>query len=126
MWAALAVLILVLVMMFYPYNPYEIKASRVLTPEVKSGEHLLIEVDYCKYTSKTATVTRNLVDGYIYNITPFQSNLPKGCGTRSISIYITRNLPPGTYYLETLVEYDMNPLNKVIIESVTDYFKIVE
>lgn len=113
-------------LLLYPFNPIDIKnPRRVINPEVKQGELLFFETEYCKYTSVPAEVSRQFVDGVIYYTEPYTSDVPIGCHTIAPSIQIPENLPPGEYSLRITTSYKVNPLRTIMRTGETENFLVL-
>ena len=131
--ALISFIILVVIWLIYmvwwlfPYKTLEVgQPYQVISDEVKQGGLLQYEIDYCKYTNKVATVRRQFVDGIIYAIPEVSANLPKGCDTEINSVKIPEELPVGTYTLEIVVEYQVNPIRVITHNLKTTPFKVVK
>lgn len=111
----------------YPYEKvYNVKEPfRVLTPKVKVGDELQVEVSYCKKDDTPVTITEKFVDGVVYNRESFVAKNPEGCRTIVVSSPIP-NLPAGTYYRKSIWEYEVNPIRKIYYEFDSETFEIIE
>ena len=122
--------LLVLVFLFwwiYPYNLVNAKQPfEIITPIVKQGEVLLYKMDYCKKTDLVPTVNRQFVDGLIYTLPVGSSVLVKGCRVITNSIAVHKNLPPGTYYIQSTAQYQVNPIRTILYEYRTDKFEVTK
>lgn len=122
--------IIFLIFMFWWVAPY--KTLEVTQPykivngkELKRGDILIYEIEYCKYTNAQSTVRRQFVDGIIYATPEITANLKKGCGITANSITIPSNLPPGVYYLTIEVYYKVNPIRIITHELKTETFEVI-
>jgi hypothetical protein len=115
--------------MIYPYktvvflnHPFEISPETLV---VKAGQNITYHTDYCKYTTLPATVTRSFVDGVKYSTPPTIANNAPGCHELFPSLLVP-NLPPGTYYLRNIYQYQVNPIRIITIEATTSAFTIIK
>lgn len=132
LWAALAVvavrIILTAVWYLWPYDVMRINHPiQIITEHPTSGigdfEYTL---DYCKsarYEGKRAVVQHAFVDHVILNTPPTSGPLPSGCHVVTLSIPMP-NLQAGEYQLQMVREYQVNPLRKIEVVSVSDKFRI--
>lgn len=110
----------------YPYKTStQIQPYKVLNKEVKQGELLYYEMEYCKYTDTVPTVQRQFIDGIIYSIPTDSAQLKEGCGKLVNSIKIPNSLPVGAYYIHATVVYKMNPIRTITNEYVTEKFTVI-
>lgn len=123
----LGFLLLIIFWLVYPYKVIEFKQPiKILTPQVKRGEHLSYEVDYCKYSNHQPLITRTFIDGVIYQVPDGISKLnDKGCGVNTIQMYIPKALPTGKFYVEINYHYELNPVRKLDITVKTEQFEII-
>jgi hypothetical protein len=67
------------------------------------------KLDYCKYTTIPAVVTRTLIDGQIMTLSNSNGYLPTGCHTTIVETsIIPDSIAPGTYYLDMVLRYPIN------------------
>ena len=111
----------------YPYKTVTFEQPvRVLTPEVKRGEHMTYEVVFCKYTKKMPLITKTFVDGIIYQVpegVARQNDM--GCHTNLVQMYIPKALPAGEFYVEINYRYELNPIRTEDITIQTERFTIL-
>jgi hypothetical protein len=114
--------------MLYPYNPlvFNTQPGKVFNPVVKGGDHLSIEVDYCKNIDIGAEMTTSFVDGFIYNTTPIISNMPVGCHKITMEVYVPKALPTGVYTDRTVFRYKLNPLRTIDVIGETSQFTVTK
>lgn len=122
------ILVIFLFWWIYPYKTIEVSKQPypVITPVVKQGEMMMYKIDYCKYTTAVATVSKTFVDGIVYAIPENSLNLPVGCDSRITSIVVPKSLPVGTYYLRILGTYKVNPIRTITNEYTTDKFEVTK
>ena len=123
---------LVLYWLYYPYNPIDTytKPYRVVYPEdkvVKQGGILVYEFDYEKKSPILPEIRRQFVDDLVFNVAGNQNPTVTdiGKGTARVEIDIPRTLPPGTYYLHIIAEYEMNPLRTIYYVNDTESFEVI-
>jgi hypothetical protein len=135
---ALEVLMAVLLMwvnysLFWPVktmviNNYSIPgmvATTALT--FKRGEPISYKLDYCKYTTIPAIVTRTLIDGQIITLSNTNGYLPTGCHTTIVETsVIPDSIGPGTYYLDMVLRYPINPFRTEVVHYRTNEFEVVK
>ena len=119
---------LVLFWLFYPYKilVFNTPVFSVVTKTVKQGGTLKYISNYCKYVDMTARVNRVFVNDILYSTPEMTSSRETGCHIITIAVSIPRELPVGTYHLENLYEYQVNPIRKIIIEEHTENFTVTE
>lgn len=115
-------------LMFYPYKTIDVFKTplKILTPEVKRGESVVYEVDYCKYTDQQADVTISFTDGFSYPQPRVTSNTLKGCAKTQRAVIVPDNLPAQTYHLHITLEYRMNSLRTITKTYDTEKFKVLD
>lgn len=99
--------------LLFPREVVHVSAIRLLTPTLKAGGTLMYETDYCKSVAVPARVTKTLRDSFIMPLPVSGSNVPPGCGTSLNVVAIPRFCNVGTYWLDVLWQYDVNPLRTV-------------
>lgn len=115
----------------YPYKTIEFKEMELPVlnenKQVHEGGNLLYQVDYIKYTDVGAYVSRQFVDGIIYNLPRVKSS-PKKAGEyiTIASLEIPHSLSTGKYYLQSEVCYKVNPIREICTTYRTEQFEIVE
>jgi len=129
--AAMSFIVIVFcIFMFWWLYPYptstQVQPYKVINKVVKQGDLLQYEMEYCKYTDTKAIVSRQFIDGIIYSVPESTALLNRGCGKLLNSIEVPKNLPPGDYYMKSIVTFEMNPIKTVVNEYKTEMFKVVE
>lgn len=124
-------IITVLTVMFwlvYPYKPivFNDPVFPIRNRIVKAGGTLSYTSDYCKHISLTAIVSRTFVNGLIFITPPSITKRPNGCHTISVEVSIPHELPAGTYHLENIYSYQVNPIRTVTVSQNTEEFEVVE
>lgn len=119
----------VLYWLIYPYNPLVInqRPLKVLTKEVKQGDILIFEMDYCKNTDTPVRISRRFKDTIIYTIPDLiTADNKEGCRISTITEKIPDNLPTGEYVMTFYYHYQMNPLREIIVSTHTQKFTVIE
>lgn len=128
--ANLIIILFLAVVLFwfvYPYNPLVFKEK--FTPTQKSfaqGSILWYRSNYCKFTALSTIVSRSFVDGIIYTTPTIIAKREQGCHNTVMGIAIPKELPIGTYHLENIYTYQMNPVRVVQIKQSSSNFEITE
>jgi len=126
---AIAIAIVILFWLFYPYKVLEIKQNPVMvkTKAVKAGQILVYNFDYCKYNNLEARVTRIISDGLEYNSPVTTSNREVGCHNADSDFSVPTGLPAGgNYVLNITYTYKVNPLREIEVKAVTEKFTIIK
>jgi len=92
----------------------------------KQGGVLSYEYSYCKYTDIQATVSKQFIDGLIFQSEDTSTTLYKGCGHVHRQIHIPETLPPGVYHLHIIANYKINPIREVKVINDTEEFTVIE
>lgn len=124
-FAAMGLMGLLIYWYLFPKLPIQFyqQPHKVLTKQVKSGDYLTYEAWFCKYSDITPEVSKAFIDGVIYEIPVVVFEAYKqGCGMAHIQVYIPRNLPLGTYYIQTNYRYQVNPVKVFDITTKTEAF----
>ena len=101
-------------MSFYPYKTLWInEPMKVITPVVKAGEMLFINLEYEKFTDKPSDINKQLINGMIHTYEKSYSNLPKGKHKYTYGMVIPKFLSPGKYKVVFTVSYEVNPFRTV-------------
>jgi hypothetical protein len=105
-------------LLFYPIKYYESKQPyRIVNEnkEVRVGENLIYEVEYCKYIDYLPQrVIRSLVNGFVYDLpVSTAGNFPKGCRTTQVNVPMI--VPDSLaynheYHMQITVDYKLNIL----------------
>lgn len=117
---------------FYPYDPISTspKPYKIVFPQdkiVRQGGYLTYQFDYNKTSKVLPIIRRQFVDGIVFNVAGSSSPTVTdvGKGTARVQIKIPETLPPGSYYLHIIAEYEMNPIRTIFYESSTEEFEVV-
>lgn len=127
MLSIFAIMSLFLFWWLWPYKTADqVSPYKVLTKEVKQGELLMYEIEYCKYTDVIPTVQRQFIDGIVYTIPQGNVQIRKGCGKVINSIVVPAQLPPGEYYLSVRASFRMNPLRTIDKTTISEKFTVIK
>jgi hypothetical protein len=112
----------------YPYEPLKINTQplRVLTKEVRGGDILIYEIDYCKLSDRTVRISRSFIDGITFSTPDFRTKNLLGCRTSFVSIEVPPTLPAGKYYLKIDYTYQVNPIREVVVNALTERFTVID
>ena len=114
--------------LLFPYRTIEFNVLPhiVENKQVKSGEYLVYQVDYCKFTSVVPTISKYFADGLLYSTPETIATIKgKGCGKNRVQVYVPKGLPVGKYRMETIYRYQVNPLRSIDIKTTTEEFEII-
>jgi hypothetical protein len=112
--------------LLYPYKIAEFK--NVPFPimnensTVTRGERVRYEIEYCKYTNESPSLTKYFIDGVIYETPKSPSSVPSGCGKIISDAYVPKAIPTGVYSIKSIAEYKVNPLRTIKITNYTQQF----
>lgn len=103
--------------------------SRLVTPmPIRAGDEIAVVRRVCILRpSASGTITRQFVDGLVFN-TPVQADeLPtqEGCHERVFPFEIPATLPPGRYRYEAVGRYRINPLTVSRVDLGTVEIEVV-
>lgn len=116
--------------LFYPYQTvvHLDDSYRVLDEYVYSGESVSLYLHACRYTEIAPKVYRSLSNGIVINYAIAEGTHISGflgCYNRTLLIHIPEYVPSGDYILSTNLEFEMNPLRKIVNNYQTNRFKII-
>lgn len=123
-----SVLILICIVGFWVIFPYRILTEtenvHILTPSVRPGGSVVIELHFCKNYPMTEITSRELVDGFVYMLPTVQTYEPLGCYNRRIFVPIPEVTPEGSYKIITRAEFHPNPFRTISYSWETDKFVV--
>jgi hypothetical protein len=110
----------------YPYKVIDFK-SVVVKSSYKQGDVFSMKIEYCKYMPLPTKMTRQFLNGVIYTLNDnVTANSPVGCKTNeSRDIKIPSELPAGKYTYRQTMEYQVNPIRRIIVVFETDKFEVL-
>lgn len=125
---AFIILVTLLFWKLYPYDPLVIneRPMKVLTKEIKKGELLKYEVNYCKNTELRVTIKRKFQDGLLYVLPDTETTNPMGCRIQTIALEVPNTLSAGDYVLLSEFVYKVNPIREVVVRTHTQKFTVIE
>lgn len=122
-FVGLAMLVLVATAWYPPAPIARLSISVVGTPQATGN--LLVLVDYCKRSDvPPAEVRWALVDGVTVMLPPYVVTLPSGCHQTTVSLPLSRVVPPGIYQLQVTGIYRVWPWREVVITRRTPSFRL--
>ena len=113
--------------LIYPYKPLEVKEPiEIINHTIQSGDNVLYEIEYCKNMDIPVTIRRRFVDGLVYHIPEFTTQMnDMGCREQIIAIEVPKKLPPGEYKLYTEFVYHVNPIRDVVVKVDSENFIVL-
>lgn len=110
----------------YPFKEYTFSEQPypVVSREVKAGESLKIQAEYCKLSNASGAITQ-IWEGTSRKIIPlgtFQGK--KGCLKTVLLVQVPSDLPAGTYTLHNHGEYDKWLVGKAKVDTYSEEFTI--
>ena len=127
-FSAIILICLVFYWLVCPYNVAKFSPVHPVYPKtVKAGGQIVLTVDFCKYTKHIPLVSRSFVDGVIYHVPEvYAIGNDTGCYTKNISVSVPKILPTGTYHINTIYKYQVNPIRTIDIKTVSEEFEVIE
>ena len=116
---------------FQTEQPLVVKNSpfptRSVPPTPDKSDVLVLDIDYCKNTSKQGVVRTSYVSESREIFMPeVTEQYAEGCKSENIPILIPSNLPDGTYHIHFSIAYNINPLKQnVVVTFQSQKFEIV-
>lgn len=103
-----------------------VQPSIILTPEVRAGETVSFELDYCRFTNVPSTLSRSIRGDNVYHLEPFTTVGKKGCREMVVSVVLPEDITVGTYYILTVNETQVNPLHRIVTPFETQPFTVIK
>lgn len=91
---------------------------------VAPGDPVIIVIHACKHYDLPETTSRELIDGFVYQLPTVQTFNPLGCRDVNIWVPIPVNTPPGVYRISTTAQFHPNPLRVVSYHWETNQFEV--
>jgi hypothetical protein len=115
-------------LLVYPYKLVTFNDDKfpILTPTVKAGEEVQFQVDFYRYTNLPTTVSRQLINNYVYYYPEVTASNPQGHLIKVGTVTIPANVEPGDYYIRTAYKYKVNFIREITIVKDTEYFEVIE
>lgn len=118
----------ILYLALYPFKTVEIYNAPVpvLNSPVPAGGVVSYEINYCRFTDKTAKVTRTLVGKSVTTLADFTATSRKGChDTKVANTILPTYTEPGTYHLEVNACFNVNPIRNECTNFSTKDFQVI-
>jgi hypothetical protein len=125
--SALFLMSLIIYWLFCPYEPITLlnQPYKVVNKAVNPGDHVRFYFEYCKKHSISGDLTISFIDGFIYNTPTVKSNIPTGCHKLLYDVYVPKAIPVGNYKIKALLNYQVNPIKSIDIQTSTDNFTVI-
>jgi hypothetical protein len=89
------------------------------------GDPVAVRWNYCKGVDTTSTISINLIDGIVYMLPNGHSTRPIGCyDNYTVVTEIPKAIPTGTYHLEAVIHFRVNPVKNIDYKASSNTFKI--
>lgn len=111
----------------YPFKGLVVNESpvSVIQHEIKAGDQLEYELDYCRFSDRHAQTTRQFIDGVIYTTPTLETIADTGCHVKKYAVLVPETLNGGTYHLRVIVDVEINKLRSVQTVFITEDFRII-
>ena len=119
-YAAIVVLFSILLIVIVAFTIFQLMPAKTLglltfnedccrieTPIVKAGEEVIYTVSAYKKYNLEVTVSRHLIDGYVFSYAPFTVSNTEGLIERTIRVPVGEFTPPGIYRVKTIYTYEL-------------------
>lgn len=117
-----------LFMLFLPVDYFQMNQvpARIVNEQVRPGESLFVETDFCKKTDKASVISLQLHSAdNLYLLPPVHGALPEGCYKHQNALaQIPEDIKPGTYVLHVEITFSVNPLRDISYNFDTEPFII--
>lgn len=121
----IGLIVYVIYLFAYPFNPLVIKNVTVTTPTVQAGGTMIYKITSCKNTQDTPMVYKKIVSADSSQSFPaVQGVVQPGCSTTQVPVHILAGTPPGEYRLYTEVVYSISALRQIHIFWHTGPFQV--
>lgn len=124
LFIAFIFLVTVFYWLLWPYHPADFNGVFVPVKNIKAGELLTYQIDYCKYQNLPSEITRSFVDGIIFTTTTVITNNPLGCRSTYPTIIVPKELPSGVYAIRSVWTYHVNPIRDVTYTLTSNSFMV--
>ena len=117
-----------IVLFVYPYKiiSFEDEIFPVTTPIVKAGGQVQYEVSSIKYMNIHGTVTRHLIDTYVYSYPSIETKASVCKTSRIVTLDIPTYAEPGIYHVKTVYTYRVNFLKTITYTKDTEVFEVIK
>jgi hypothetical protein len=133
--AAAAVMIVMTVMiltvlywLLWPYEPFRFAGPLIVPQRVRAGTYLSYALSYCKpdrFKDDNADVQISYVNHLVFTTPITRSSVEAGCATQVYWVPLPE-LPMGTYHLEMIREYQVNPIRRIRLFTRSNDFEVYE
>lgn len=135
----IVITVAVLVSAYWEFKPYKTLVVNKVTisnpvaingdlPVIKRGSAIFYKINYCKYVTVQAVLFRELVGSnnhYPIPVTTGNVAVAPGCGEYiNSNALIDPSVAPGTYYMDIVAQYQVNPIRKVAYRYRTPLFEV--
>ena len=111
----------------YPFKTLEVNTPfKVHNSPVEKGKALIFEMDYCKYTDKSAVISRKLANEVVFSLPDVRTHALIGCRKVNVSsVVIPKFVPDGKYTLIQTAHYKINLFRDIYVRYETEEFEII-
>lgn len=121
----LGIIVYIFYLLLWPVKVLEIRGDvKILNPNVKVGEEVVYEVDFCKYKDIPGVLSRQLVDTAVVSMPDMGITLRKGCGKIQASLPTPKFLTTGTYNINFVARYKINAIRTITVTYKSEDFKM--
>jgi len=89
------------------------------------GDMIRFDFDFCRRSTGEVTRTRRWIDGLMYVEPPLTIAGGERQCVETVLIATVPSIPPGVYYVEYDVSYQINPLRSRLVTFRTELFQVV-
>lgn len=120
---------LMLFLIFQLTYPFEVvklnKAPFEIEKEVyTAGDTVSYTLDFTKKLNYKPKISYFLVNGFVYPLSKAGLSRPVGKQVRTLNLTIPKETPPGIYHIQIDLEYEINPLRKILYSWSSEDFKV--
>lgn len=122
-----AILTYIFYLLFYPFQTVTIRQPiPVITKTVKQGDDIIYAPYYCRYFQGSGRVYRTIVGKEFIPTATVDTVTQLGCSTVKIHLATPRNIEPGTYHIQIVAEFQVNPLRIIHVSYYSENFEIIK
>ena len=112
----------------YPYKVIEFGKGNETFVEstVHAGGYLQMHRVSCKYTDLPIRVSRQFIDGIVYQVPEFMTNIPKGCHDNIEYVFVPETLPIGDYHINAVLTVRVNPIRTMTFTVKSPVFTVIK
>jgi len=93
---------------------------------VRRGTSVNFIAEFCKTTKVQPTITRIFKNSLLFYTPPTVGSAPPGCYKMNVQVYVPEELPAGTFQIETVYSYQVNPIRNIKVIHSTERFTVTE